>query len=82
MKERKERIVEIDWVDSYHDSDWVSRHYARKNHGVSKCKTTGYLLKSNFREVTVFQSKADNGHITDMMSIPRKAILKMRFVED
>ncbi len=72
----------IEWEDSYHDSDWVGRRHARIDSRVSKCKTVGYLLKSNLREVTVFQSKSDTGNITDTMSIPRKAIKSLRYLGD
>ena len=77
---KRDKVVVIEWEDSYHDSDWMGRGRARYDSRVSKCKTVGYLLKSNLREVTVFQSKSDTGNITDTMSIPKKCIKSLRYL--
>ena len=80
VKDKIDRIVSIEWEDSYHDSEWLGRETARERCRPAKCKTVGYLLKSNFREVTVFQSKSDSGHITDTMSIPKKVIKSIKYL--
>lgn len=78
----KDRIVCIEWEDSYHESDWMPKSVVRRRVHTSKCKTVGFLLRSNFKEVTVFQSKSDSGNVTDIMSIPRKCIKNMRFLDE
>ena len=73
----KEKMIRIDWEDSCMDTGWKSRKEA-STHSVSKCHSIGYQLRSNKREVVIYQSQSeDSGQVTEMMAIPRKAITKI-----
>lgn len=75
-----DKIVEIEWEDAYHNAGWTWKSRARKEDGIARCRTVGYLLKSNFREVTVYQSSSDSDNIDSTMSIPKKCIKNLRYL--
>ncbi len=80
---KKDKIVLIEWDDSCSDtSGWRPKEYYKQEASVSKCQSTGYLLRQTRTSVTVYQNKSfDTGNISDVMTIPRKAITKITYLE-
>lgn len=74
----KRQILEIDWVDSTHISDWQDPSY--KPEDDLEVKTIGYLLVDNPSYIAVVQSVAKDGQINAIMQIPKKCIKKIKKV--
>ena len=78
----KEQIVRVEWVDSCSDSGWNKRSFYEKDTTVSKCESVGFLLKKTRTEITIFLSKSHTtGQITELMTIPRKAVTKLYYLK-
>ena len=72
-------IVEVEWVDSVSEGGWRKPAAYLEHIAPDRCRTVGYLLKSNRTLVTVFQSLSDNtGNVTDSITIPRAAVKSMK----
>lgn len=66
-------ILEIDWRDSYTSTAWVNKFEVIEMHDADevKCKTVGYLLKTDKHFTTVAQSIAThNDDVDNTMTIP------------
>jgi hypothetical protein len=61
--------VEIEWVDTNSDHGWVKRKRAT-NHHIAECSTIGYLLKRNYKEIVVAQSKSGIDDFDHLYAIP------------
>lgn len=77
---KKLPIVEVEWEDSSGYEGWHSKaeHIAA---GVGVCRSTGYLLKSSRKAITLVQSLDDRGKhfkVADSINIPRGAVKAMR----
>jgi hypothetical protein len=70
-------LVEVEWVDSAARGRWGSVEEYRK-HDVVTCRTAGYLLSKTKRAVTIIQSQHTDDGLSDAMSIPTCAVLKLR----
>ena len=74
--------VEVEWVDSCTRGNWDSLERHRKESRPSRCRSIGYLIESSDRCITVAQSMStDSQNISDTMSIPRKAITRVRRIQ-
>lgn len=83
MKFNKFDKIEIEWLDSKHDSGW-QREKKFKTEYLDLCeKTLGYFLRATKHSIIVFQSysvkeDAEEGYEIDaIMEIPKKAIVKI-----
>jgi len=85
MKEKQ--IVEIEWIDSIHDSCWKRKDVFESESGNSEWmwhKTVGYFLCEDKESMTVMQSMTikDGQYNTDArMTIPKCAIRKKRVIK-
>ena len=77
---KKLRLVEVDWVDSCRHGGWQEVEEYLEEH-VLKCRSAGYLLRSNRKEVMLIQSLDPNNKATDSMCIPRSSVKKIRYLE-
>lgn len=74
-------IVEVEWVDSQRvELGWEPRSEYRKAHRASlRHSSTGYVLRSDKRALTLIQSYQHvGGHVTTGITIPRPAIVRQR----
>lgn len=81
MKIKQDQIIEIDWVDSIHDSGWINKDDAKKNSSEKNIlhKTVGYFLQETKYSVSVFQSRGIGvENIDSTMEIPKVAIKKIK----
>ena len=73
------KIIEIEWLDSNGQSRWAALSEYKK-HTVADCKTIGYLLTQNKKEVVLMftQSPCNDGDGNGAMAIPRGCITKIK----
>ncbi len=77
-----QKIVRIEWEDSCSDDAWQSREKAL-THSPSKCRTVGFLLKKDKKEVTVAGNLSDTTtQVGMLMSIPRSCIKKITILKE
>ena len=76
------KLVKIEWLDANAADGWVSRARAR-THPLAKCSTVGYVIKRNYRQITVAQSiSTDKGDTCDaIISIPTSCIQSIKELE-
>ena len=73
------RKVEVEWIDSCSTGRWASEEDYRQNAGISVCRSTGYLLSKDKREVILVQSMSNTtANMADAIAIPTKAVVKVR----
>lgn len=73
------KVVEVEWVDSAFRTRWSDREDARKYQHVATCKSVGYLLSKDKREVRLVGSQeTETRDVSAGMSIPRRAVTKIR----
>ena len=73
------KLVEVTWDDSCGYSKWDSiKNY--KDHQVALCRTVGYLLNQNKRQLLLVftQAKANDGDANGAMAIPMGCVRKIR----
>lgn len=84
VRPRRGKLVEIEWVDSIHDSQgWqlTAVEDVEDDQDHLKHKTAGYVLKDGKRAITVAQSiNPHTGHTDARMTIPRWALISVRVV--
>ena len=72
------KIVRVLWEDSAGLEGWVNSKTSRR-HTAAKCSTVGFLVKKNFREVTLSQSVcSDNDDRYAIFSIPMSCIKSIK----
>ena len=71
-------IVEVEWWDARSFGGWSSpAEYAKK--GIALCRTVGYLLRRNKREIVVVQNVGDTtGNVSDATAIPTCCVKRVR----
>ena len=76
--------IEVEWMDSVHDSGWCKDDSYINDEKDVDFKTTGYYLGETKRTIQIIQSMGKgvdnkNRHSVDaMMQIPKRCILKIR----
>ncbi len=73
-------IVEVSWVDAASTRGWRDGERVRKEKtGLLECRSVGYLLSKNAREVRIVQSQGiTNGDLAEMQAIPTSTVKKIR----
>jgi hypothetical protein len=72
----KSLVYEVEWVDSCAHHGWRDED---EEFPVSFCRTSGYLIHRDKTRVTIASSQdATSGHVSDIITIPRSAIRKVR----
>ena len=69
------RLVMIEWVDACSDSIWVTP--VDELH-CAKVVSVGFLVGENSEEAILALSKADYGHRSGRIAIPKCSIKRMR----
>ena len=69
-------LVIVEWLDSSARSGWRSRDYLQDAHP-AKCVSVG-IARSKEDCVNITQSISDAGDISEVVSIPRCSILRIR----
>lgn len=72
------RLAIVEWVDSCIDTGWQSKQVLEAA-APSQCVSAGMILETNSC-VKVFQSKSDTGNVDNIMTIPRCAIKRIRYL--
>lgn len=80
QKKKKEKLkigdpVVIDWKDASSNGGWHDVGY--KGNLVST-KSCGLLSHKDREITTIVQNVADNGRVSDSMTIPTKSIIKIK----
>ena len=73
--------IEIEWVDSLHNSGWIIESKVNLSGKELLHKTLGYFLKEDKVSVIVFQSfqiNVDPKSLDALMEIPKVAIKKIK----
>ena len=78
---KKLRLVEVEWVDASISGGWGVRKEYLAIRGIKQCRTAGYLLRSNRKEIMVVQSQTEHDGVADSISIPRPSVQKIRYLE-
>ena len=80
-------IVEVHWVDSAFCRGWQTLENKRHDQGIVTCRSIGYLLSSDKKEVRLVGSQGFD-HMTkgepdvaDGLSIPRVAVKRIRRIK-
>lgn len=72
------RIEEIEWTDHAGGSGWSSRENYEKD-GISHCRSVGYVLREDARQVTLMQSMDSTcGKIDSSIHIAKRMIRSRR----
>ena len=69
-------IVEVEWDDAAVKGRWLDKASYMAEVPV-RCRTSGYLLKSDNRCVVIVQSQGDSGDVADSMAIPRGCVRRV-----
>ncbi len=77
MKEKEDRIVQVEWVDSSSSSGW---HYEHKDTDLN-CQSVGFLAEKNKTRIKIYQSKAMAGQKGEYMEIPMCAVKKIKYLK-
>ena len=80
-KGRKEKIVLVEWDDSWSTEIWKDRKESIE--GLLEpcvCFTTGIVIKQTDSRVVVAMNIETSGAISQTMSIPRSAIRKLKTI--
>lgn len=72
----KLRVVYVEWIDSSIDRGWNESY---KGETVT-IRSVGILSHSTKQSVTISNSQSSVGHFTDQITIPRRAIIKLRWL--
>jgi hypothetical protein len=77
-------VVEVEWIDSNHEGRWQDTDALDKSLAALDlgCKTTGYLYREAPDWVTVLQSQAAVGCVSEATTIPRVAIVSMTVLKE
>jgi hypothetical protein len=70
------KMVHIVWLDSCSDERWLTQEQM-KQHCISTCNSVAYLYSKDSRQVKIVQSISNLEHYSEVMAIPRKAIISM-----
>jgi hypothetical protein len=71
------QMYKVEWEDSASDGKWRQPESYREVNNL-QCRSVGFLLTKNSKMVQLIQSMAENGQVTDCISIPAKCVKKMR----
>jgi hypothetical protein len=71
------QLFEVFWEDSVSDGKWRQPESYKEVNNL-QCRSVGYLLTKSSKMVQLIQSMAENGQVTDCISIPAKCVKKMR----
>ncbi len=76
-----DRLVWIKWVDSSSWAGWRDREKFIKEELLKDdlvCESVGWVIHEDRETVTIVKDRASCGSISDVMRIPRKAILEIQ----
>jgi len=73
------RLVEVEWHDSSSRGRWdTPAEYVKTAH-VGPCRSVGYLIQANSKLIQLVQSQSSRtGDVSDGVTIPRKAVVRIR----
>lgn len=73
------KIVIIEWLDANAADGWTNMKKAR-SHPLAECFSVGYIVRRNFRQITLAQSiSSDKGDTCDaLISIPTSCIKSIK----
>jgi len=74
------KLVKIEWVDANFSDGWVSKTKAR-THQLAQCTTVGFVVKKNFKQITVAQSISNDNSFDSIMSIPIKCVKSIKDIQ-
>lgn len=70
-------LVEVEWEDSNSHGNWGSKdEYAKLT--TAQCRSVGYLLRSDRKEIHLVQSVDTKGKMADSISIPRGCVRRIK----
>lgn len=69
--------VEVEWIDSCFNRGWDSQENYEKNAGISTCRSAGYLLSRDDKQIVIVQSISNNS-LSEAIAIPLVAVVKLR----
>lgn len=81
------QIIEIDWLDSCHQSGWLSESSVNNSIRDVSHRSIGYYLSEDKQQITFVQSyqnfgkKEDDRKVDAIMQIPKCAITKIRILK-
>lgn len=73
------RLVEVKWVDSALNIGWKSEY--SKETSISQCKTVGYLIKKNKKQLVIAMNINDSGGYSEAMAIPIGCVKSIKKVK-
>lgn len=77
----KHKVVEVYWIDSAFNRGWGETQSKVDSMGVATCRTVGYLIGRDKRQIKVALSLADNGESAgDGMSIPAACVTRVKIL--
>ena len=76
----KLRKAEVEWIDSVSSGRWGTREEYIEKAAVPLCWSVGYVLVNDKERIVLLQSCSDNGDVADSISIPKKAVRRLRYV--
>ena len=71
----KLKIVIVEWVDSSFSEGWVGED--KFDYGICRIHSVGYLVHETKEFISIALNVGDNGQISDVMNIPKAALLSM-----
>ena len=69
--------VEVEWIDSCFNRGWDNQESYNKNAGISTCRSAGYLLSRDNKQIIIVQSISENG-MAEAIAIPLVAVVRLR----
>ena len=75
-------VVEVFWEDANSYNKWHDLKELSRDHHVASCKTIGYLLKSDKREILLVstQTPENDADGTGTMAIPRGCVTHIKVI--
>ena len=73
------RLVEVKWVDSAFNQGWRLKYDSDTS--ISECKTVGYLIKKNKKQLVIAMNVNDDGGYGEAMAIPIECVKSIKKVK-
>ena len=74
-----EKILLIEWVDSFSEGGWGKIDHF--NLGTPICKSIGFVMKNDKDVISISQSHSEFENFGDVISIPKRCILKTKVIK-
>lgn len=74
-------MTEVEWDDANSNARWQDLGEMKNNHHVALCKSVGYLLKRDKKEILLVQTQAPEGDGAGVISIPIGFVRRVRRIK-